>query len=214
MFSWLQTIDRSLFHFVNQTLRHPWLDRVMPFFNGNVLFLPAVLIIAALVIWKGGRRARICLLLVVLTLAIGDGCIVSFLKAIIKRPRPYLVIPEMHLLVGKGGPFGFPSAHAANWFSVATVLFFFYRRSCCYMLPLAVLVSYSRIYVGVHYPSDVLGGALIGMICVSCIVFMADALWKTLAKRSFPYWWRTQPVPLQLRGLRMTNQMKLENEQE
>ena len=66
------------------------------------------------------------------------------------------------MAANKGSHNSMPSSHAANWFSATMVLFLFYRKSLWFMLPLALAVSFSRLYNGVHYPSDVLAGAIIG----------------------------------------------------
>ena len=73
--SWLLSIDIALFRFINGTLSNPVFDWLMPFASGNAFFVPAIVLIVIALIWKGGTRGRICLLLVVLTVAIGDGWI-------------------------------------------------------------------------------------------------------------------------------------------
>ncbi len=86
-----------------------------------------------------------------------------------------------------------PSSHAANWFAAAMVALIYYRRSLWFMLPLAVLVSFSRVYNGVHYPSDVLAGAILGAGCGAAVVWSLDGLWGWAGRRWFPLWWRKLP---------------------
>src|SRR6185436_9663160 len=71
-----------------------------------------------------------------------------------------------------------PSAHAANWFAATMILFLYFRRSLWIMLPAACLVAFSRIYNGVHYPSDVLAGAVLGAGYAAAGVVMINALWQ------------------------------------
>lgn len=70
-----------------------------------------------------------------------------------------------------------PSAHASNCFAVALVLFVFYRWTVWFTLPIGVLVAFSRVYNGVHYPSDVLAGAILGAGTAAVIVWVADRVW-------------------------------------
>jgi len=87
-----------------------------------------------------------------------------------------------------GDSYSFPSSHAANWFSATMVLWIYFRRTAWAMLPLATLVGISRIYNGVHYPSDVLAGAILGAGYSVAVVAMADMLWQFAGPRWFPLW--------------------------
>jgi 4-amino-4-deoxy-L-arabinose transferase-like glycosyltransferase len=115
------------------------------------------------------------------------------MKHAVGRLRPFLVVPDAHLRIGMGGSFSMPSSHAANWFSAMFILMIYYRRSIYCMLPLAVLVGLSRIYNGVHYPSDVLAGALLGMGYSAAVIWGAEALWRRLGQCCFPQWWQRMP---------------------
>src|SRR5947199_7698549 len=75
-----------------------------------------------------------------------------------------------------------PSAHTTNWFAATMVAWIFYRRTLRFMLPLACLVAFSRIYNGVHYPSDVLAGMVIGAGYGAAIPLAVDALWKFVSR--------------------------------
>src|SRR5678816_2974613 len=78
----------------------------------------------------------------------------------------------------------------ANWFAGTMVALVYFRKSIRIMLPIACLVSFSRVYNGVHYPSDVLAGAIIGAGTAAAIVWGADWLWRTVGQRWFPIWWQ------------------------
>jgi 4-amino-4-deoxy-L-arabinose transferase-like glycosyltransferase len=86
-----------------------------------------------------------------------------------------------------------PSSHAANWFAVTMVAFLFYRRSWRFMLPLAAAVSFSRVYNGVHYPSDVLAGAILGAGYAAALVIAVQAVWNCAGRKWFPLWHEQLP---------------------
>ena len=88
----------------------------------------------------------------------------------------------------------FPSAHAFNWGALALITFIYYRRSWRFMVPLALAVAYSRIYNGVHYPSDVLVGLLLGATYGFSGVVTLNALWGSLGKKLFPAAHRRLPT--------------------
>jgi len=159
-------IDQSLFIFLNQQLHNPLLDRFFPFIT-NAGNFKAILIFAAIFIfWKGKWPLRITLLLSIFSLIISSS-ISEILKETICRVRPLWVIENTRLLVGGTHSYSFPSAHASSMFSVVSIFIYRYRDKkwlTGILLSLALLVSYSRIYVGVHYPLDVLGGIIIGLL--------------------------------------------------
>lgn len=190
---WLLTLDTNLFRWINRDLAGPLLDYVMPFLSSNKFFFPVVLALGVLLIWKGRLRGLVCVLMLALIVSLGDGAVCRTLKEAVGRPRPFLVLPEVHLLVGKGGSASMPSSHAANWFAATMIFFIYYRRSLWLMLPGALLVSFSRIYNGVHYPSDVLAGAILGAGYAAAGVWSLDALWKWAGRKWFPLWWERFP---------------------
>ncbi len=186
-------LDNSLFHFINASLSNSLFDRAMPFFS-DTPFFPLILI-AALValICKGGARGRICAVTLALGLALGDGVMCNSIKHAVGRLRPFHVILDAHVFGGRTDSFSMPSSHAANWFCATLIAFIYYRRSIRFMLPLALLVSFSRIYNGVHYPSDVLAGMILGAGCGAFLVWAINALWQITGPRWFPIWHQRLP---------------------
>jgi membrane-associated phospholipid phosphatase len=184
----MQSIDVSLFRFINATLANPFFDKLMPFVSDSPWFPCLFLVLAVFLVWKGGARGRICALMLVLSLCLGNWLVGDSIKNAVGRLRPFQTLPDVILRVGKGGSFSLPSSHAANWCSAALVLLVYYRRSAWAMWPLAFLVCFSRIYNGVHYPSDVLAGAVLGAGYSASIIWMCDAFWQSLGPRWFPLW--------------------------
>jgi hypothetical protein len=86
-----------------------------------------------------------------------------------------------------------PSSHAANWFAATMVLLVYYRRSWRWMLPAALAVSFSRLYLGVHYPSDVLAGAILGAGYAAACLWSANALWQWAGRSWFGAYWERLP---------------------
>src|SRR6185436_1661350 len=177
---WLQSLDVALFRFINLTLSNPLFDRLMPFFSGNSLFVPVLIVLGAMAIWKAGARGRVCVVMVALVVGLGDPLIVNTIKHAVGRPRPFKAMADVHVppQIGKTDSFSMPSAHTANWFAASVVLLVYYRRSISFMLPLAATIGFSRIYNGMHYPSDVLVGATLGAGYAAAMVGSLDALWR------------------------------------
>lgn len=191
--SWAQALDVALFRFANQRLANPFLDSVMPFFSGNRFFIPAVVCLSIFLLWRGGSRARVFVPVLFLILALGDGLVINTIKHGVARPRPYLQLEDVRELVGRGDSGSMPSSHTSSWFAASLLAYAFYRPSWRFMLPLAALVGFSRIYVGAHYPSDVLAGALLGAGYAAAGLFALNALWKTSGRKWFPEQWQRWP---------------------
>jgi membrane-associated phospholipid phosphatase len=184
---WLYAIDKAVFNWINQSWRNGFFDWLMPLLSGNPYFIPLLIISLVLLVWKGGVKGRVCVFVVLFVVLAGDGWICHTLKDLLGRPRPFRVM-EVHLLVGRSDSGSMPSAHAANWFAAATVLWWYYRRRVRFMFLLALAVSLSRIYNGVHYPSDVLVGAVLGMGYALAFLGLLNGIWGEVGRRWFPLW--------------------------
>ena len=194
---WFQSLDTALFHFVNGTLGNPLFDWLMPILSGGngvmSWFSLVVAIVFVTTMIRGGARGRICALLVLIVIAAGDPLIIGSIKKAVARPRPCLALSDVVERLGCSASGSMPSAHAANWFAAATVLFLFYRRSGWFMFPMAAAVAFSRVYCGVHYPGDVTAGAILGAGYALALVILAQMAWNGIGKKFFPGWHEQLP---------------------
>jgi undecaprenyl-diphosphatase len=165
----------------------------MPFISGNIFFVPSIFLVVALLIWKGGARGVVCVVMLTIIVWPGDSFICNTVKHSVARLRPHLALDHVNKLVNAGTYNSMPSSHAANWFASTMIFFIYYRRSLWIMLPFAVAVSFSRVYNGVHYPSDVLAGAILGAGYAAAGVWLLNELWQWAGQRWFPDWWKKFP---------------------
>ena len=163
MLETLQQWDTAFFYWINNAQSNSFFDVVMVFVtdDGNWKIPFGIFIVAMLIF--GGRRERTAVLLAVPLITISDQTSSNFLKHTFERIRPCHVLEHVNLLVGCSHSFSMPSSHAANM-GAATIHFsFFYRKLTPILLFVGVLVAYTRPYVGVHYPFDVIVGLLVGL---------------------------------------------------
>lgn len=167
----LGDVDRALFAFFNQTLACPYLDGVFLIITHKFFYI-GVSALAAIYLPARYRRAGIyCVIAGAVAVALVDVTTARLLKPLFGRVRPPFALETVRLLLPhQANSPAFPSAHAANTFAFAFVVFTEYKRVGAALFGVALLVSYSRIYVGVHYPGDVLGGAAWGVIVGICVV--------------------------------------------
>jgi len=187
----LYSIDKAIFLFINQTLSNPVGDVLWPLITDYDKLWPVRIVLGGSWLWlliRGGRRGRTVAILLVPLLFLSDKLSSSVIKEIVDRPRPCQemngipIVQTIHLLVDCGPGKAFPSSHAVNNFAVATLFSFYYRRWMYAFLGWASLVALSRPAVGVHYPSDILAGVLIGTIVAAFVIWV----WLSIERLFFP----------------------------
>jgi membrane-associated phospholipid phosphatase len=190
----LQALDTTLFHGINHGLANPVFDAVIPYASGNALFYPFLLAAAVFVIWKWKRRGWAFVLLAILAALVASNWVCGPLKEFLGRPRPFVAMSDVRLLGTHGsGSHAMPSCHAANWGALVVAAWMFWRRTWRFMVPLALLVGFSRVYTGVHYPSDVIAGFVLGGISTWMLIRMLEWLWQSLGRVALPAVWARCP---------------------
>ena len=190
-------IDKQIMVFLNKTISNPIFDFIMPIItNQNFLVFSGLILVGYLVCF-GGKRGRITIVVLLIAAGFSDAICFQIIKPWVGRIRPSHEFYEyINLLVSKGGRYSFPSNHAANSFVFATVLSYFYDQNRTLLYILASSIAFSRVYVGVHYPLDIIFGSIIGYI-ISWIIL---SLWVILKMRELKrgrrwVWYATTDPP-------------------
>ena len=177
MFGIIQQIDEGILLFIQEYIRQDWMDgfwkTITHLGDGGIFWISLALI---LLIPKQTRRAGVSALF-----AMGIGALITnvAVKNIVARIRPYDTVTELILLIERQHDFSFPSGHTCASFAAACALYRTLPRKwgiACIVL--AALIAFSRLYVGVHYPSDVLGGAAVGVFAGWTGWKIQEILWK------------------------------------
>ncbi len=163
MLDFLYKIDVWLLYFINHSLSNNLFNKFFPFITEVKNWYIAYIILFLILIIRGGRIGRIAAAVLILLVATTDQFSSFFLKNLFVRVRPCNVFPDLNILVTCTESFSFPSSHAVNNFAAAMFFSKIFPKLKWSFFTVAALMAFSRPYVGVHYPSDVIGGALIGM---------------------------------------------------
>ncbi len=161
--------DSKLFLIINSTLSNSFFDSVLPFCREANTWLPLYLFLFVFMLMNFGKRAWPWILFIALTITVTDQLSSSLIKYWVARPRPchdVALMQHAHLLVGCSPSYSFTSSHATNHFGAAlfiyTTLKHHFKKWSYLFLFWAALVSYAQVYVGIHYPLDVICGGIIG----------------------------------------------------
>lgn len=202
-------MDQKLLFLINGEWTSEGMDRAMGLISSWDVWLPIAAILIVILLLKGGFHARAFVVTVAVIVGINDGVVSNSLKHRIGRPRPHQALdgvrvvdlakarprflavfspakvkrsrPELTTVEGRSCP----SSHTINLFSVALVSVCFFGRRAAWAFFVAALVGYSRIYVGAHWPSDVLVSIFIGLGSTLLLLAGLGALWSRFGRR----WW-------------------------
>jgi Membrane-associated phospholipid phosphatase len=184
MLQYINTIDGNILFFIQEHMRNPILT---PFFQfvtcigdkGMIWIIIAVILVC---FKKSRKTGAVILITLMLSFIINN----EILKHVIARPRPFTTLDNLKILISKPTDFSFPSGHTASSFAAAgSICFYGNKKWSVPAFILAALIGFSRLYLGVHYPSDVIFGILSGLI-LSFIVSKLLICWqmKTASKAS------------------------------
>lgn len=168
MLKTLQNIDVTLLKFIQDNLQNPILDKIMPLVtylgDGGVVWI--VISIILLINKKCRAIGLMCVLALVLNTIVGEG----ILKNLFQRPRPFVDMPTINLLISKPTSYSFPSGHTSTAFAAIGILASQFKRYKMLLITIAVLMAFSRLYLFVHYPFDIVVGIVQGLICAKIVL--------------------------------------------
>lgn len=167
-------INVELFYFFNHNFQNPIFDAVMPIITHFGGFKVLVVVLIAIILYAHLKNKKTLKRLTILALIafLCSDIVTAILKHLIYEPRPFVTLDNVHLLITERDPLSFPSGHTTSTLSVVTFFVLnmkelsknYYKLIDVALIIFAIIIPFSRMYVGVHYPGDVLAGAVIGIV--------------------------------------------------
>ncbi|MFH1136747.1 MAG: phosphatase PAP2 family protein [Pseudomonadota bacterium] len=191
MLAVFSNLDRSLFLVLNKAFRNSVLDWLLPFISTNQLVWLVPGVILAIYLAMGSARTRWALAGIIMAAALSDSLGAYVIKPLFQRPRPFSELTGIFVYLQgwvpvesiKAGPtLSFPSGHAASSTAAAVVLGYFFPKARLVLIFLVLVVCYSRIYMGLHYPGDILGGMVLGLACAGAFFLFRQGLTKAFPR--------------------------------
>lgn len=163
MIDFLYSIDLAIFYFFNHTLSIGFLDKFFSIITNVNNWYITYIVLLGISFVKGGIRGKLAVIGVLLLIVVTDQTGYRLLKEFFARPRPCNALADVLTPLGCTGSYSFPSNHAVNNFAAAIFFYRLFPKLKWVLFITAALVSISRVYLGLHYPSDIFGGAVIGL---------------------------------------------------
>lgn len=159
----IQNIDFTILDYIRENLSNSLLDNIMPLFThlGDAGIMWILIAIYLLIMKKYRKYGAIMILALILDYLLCN----IFLKEVTLRARPFEVRPYIDIIINKPQDPSFPSGHTACAFAASAVLFYMDKRTGIFSIIIASIIAFSRLYLYVHYPTDVLVGIIVGVLC-------------------------------------------------
>ena len=183
----IQNIDINILYFIQNNIQNKFLNPIMIFLTslGNLGFIWIAISILLIISKKYRKIGLLTLAVLIVNTLLGEG----LLKHIIERSRPFSTYENLHIMIPKPSSYSMPSGHTSVSFAVAFMLAYYFKNIRVYIYSLASLIAFSRLYLLVHYPSDVLTGALLGylsfLIVIKSYEFIQKSKIKNRSKKVF-----------------------------
>lgn len=177
MIEFINKLDISILHFIKDNLSNPIMDKIMIFITsiGDLGLVWILLAISLLFVKKYRKIGFLVLLSLLLANILGE----LILKNIVQRPRAFLQYPGIEILIKAPTSYSFPSGHTASSFAAATILSMYFKKYGWMSYILSSLIAFSRLYLFVHYPTDIIGGILLGIFSAFIVsIFIEKYLFK------------------------------------
>lgn len=181
LFESITALDLSILDFIHNTLSNSVMDLIMVCITYSIEYgAIAILVFIVMMCIKKMRKTGFAVIGATLSVLLFGELI---LKHIVCRPRPFVINGAIELIIRAPSGFSFPSSHTATCFAMATAIYLFHKRLGIIAYIYAALVAFSRMYLYVHYPSDVIGGIALGIGCGIGTVALVKLICKKVDKR-------------------------------
>lgn len=173
----MSKLDQHILLFINQSARSHFFNTVSIFLNNARPFIPIMVVVLLLLLVLGKPKTKLTAIFLPFLIAATDLLSSGVMKPFFARIRPCHTLPLV-TLNGCSDSFSFPSSHAANSMAFATFILLHNRNWGYISLFLALVISFSRLYLGVHYPSDILGGWIVGISNALVFHIIKEKIWS------------------------------------
>jgi undecaprenyl-diphosphatase len=181
MVTLIYKFDEYILSYIANNMHNNILDKVMIAFTslGNM----GLIWIAISIVLIASKKYRKVGIMVLTAIIIGSILGEGLIKHLVKRTRPFYLDPTIKLLVAKPASYSFPSGHTTASFAAASILSRYFKRYAPVFFTAAILIAFSRIYLYVHYPTDVLAGIVLGLISGKITIYLFKRIKSYLLKK-------------------------------